>query len=301
VANGSPSQKKQQLAFARINRRPQQPMDLPPFRQVVLAMVSARDLYADRGDKKWIAADFELRYHETMLVGIIGYTTIEIRTQFDLTEWSWLKGPQAIESGATNRTLAPFAIDLREKNRWVAFAPKGYLNVRSFPAGLRAILFEGLSRQRQGFLDWDVDIVGNAIALREWVEQHPHVRSMKLTLRMTNPGRDLSSDREAMRAIGAGRLDKIYYPKAKTNLHVEGELRELEEELGGTDVDVKLTARERGGPVSFDSKTSREQRFVDAFGDDLRTGMDLVAEALVQFATERTPPTLTGDPSDEPT
>ena len=292
-----PTPRRQQVLFARINRRPQQPLELRPFKEVILSLVENRNTKAEHSGKTWIAGDLEVR--EDVLVGVIGFVVDEMITQFDLTEWSWLKGTRRIETGATTSTLAPFAIDLRAKGRWVAFSPKGHLNAKTFPGGFHAVLSEALKNQNELFFDWDIDMVSSSQALREWVSQHPRITKMSLNFRFDNPGRDLSSDREQMRALGSRKMEKIFHPAPRSTLHVDAELDELSEELDRTDLDIELTAKEGNGEVKFNTKSSREVRFVDDFSDDLSLGMDHMQEQLLDFIDGRAFPTLTGDPADE--
>jgi hypothetical protein len=260
-----------------------------------MTMMAGHNMETTWNGHRWIAADLEVR-SDDVLVGLIGYSTSTVRTEFDDTEWSWLKGTKTIVTGADDRTLAPFAVDLDSHRRWVTFAPVGYVNEQSFAAGFQAVLNEALRRQDEGFSDWEVDMVSSGIALREWVETHPDVIEMKLTLRMSNPGRDLTSDRAQMRALGSARMEKTFYPARARELHVSEELEALEGELARTDTDVLL--RDRAGS-RYDSRRKLERQFITDFGDDLRLGMDLVADALRAFSAARTPPTMTGDPDDE--
>jgi hypothetical protein len=218
------------VAFARINRRMAPSLVHRPFREVMMTMMASHNMEADRGGHTWIAADLEVT-HDDLLVGIIGYTTAAVMTHFDPTEWSWLKGTQTVEEGADISTLAPFALDLDERRRWVAFAPTGRLNERTFPGGFQAVLNEALIRQDEVFSDWEVDMVSSGIALRDWVSRHPDVVEMKLTLRLSNPGRDLSADRLAMRNMGSAKLEKRFFPQRNQSLAVGEELDALAEDM----------------------------------------------------------------------
>lgn len=113
-------------------------MDIEPFRQAMLRLVNARDLWARHGGNWWSIGDVEVR--GDVLVGVIGVSKTRSRHSFNKEEWSWLKGDVRIEEGADPSALAPFAVSLQERERWVAFSPSGYLNQRSFPAGLKAAL-----------------------------------------------------------------------------------------------------------------------------------------------------------------
>ena len=90
------------------------------FRTIIERLGRSDDLQAEYNGKWWTAGDIEIR--GDFLVGIIGYSRVEARAHFNEVEWSWRKGDWAADESATKENLSPFAIDLRERNRWVAFA-----------------------------------------------------------------------------------------------------------------------------------------------------------------------------------
>lgn len=254
----------------------------------MLALVVGRKMRAERSGNTWIAADLELT-DDDLLVGVIGYETVEVFTNFNEEEWSWLKGPQRTEEGASGATLSPFAVDLHEDRRWVCFGPSGRLNRVSFPGGFQAVMNEALRQQNEGFSDWEVDIVSSGTALREWVSEHHEITRLVLTIRRPNPGRDLSEDLQRMARLRARTKTEEYSPEWGGTLDLpHGELDDLTADMAKTNVDVKLTAREGTSNARFDSKHRVEQRFVEDYGNDMRLGMELVADALRAFSAEHT-------------
>jgi hypothetical protein len=265
----------------------------------MLALAVSKSTRAEYNDRVWIAADMDFTDDSEFLTGILGYASVDVRTQFDEESWSWLKGTVQVAEGAAPESLVPFAVDLDEHKRWVAFAPSGRLTERNFPQGFQATLNEALRTQHEGFSDWEVDIVSDTAALREWVRSHPEVTKLQTIVRLPNPGRDLSADREQMRRLGAWRKREIFDPPPGGTLNLDSEVDDLTADVDQTNVDVEIQAREGNRKTIFNSRTRREQRFIDEFGEDLRTGIESVLEALRAWSAERTPPTNTGDPADE--
>lgn len=58
------------------------------------------------------------------MTGILGLSEEEELRSFEDEAFSWLKGATRTEEGASERTMVPFAVDLREEERWVGFAPR---------------------------------------------------------------------------------------------------------------------------------------------------------------------------------
>jgi hypothetical protein len=245
---------------------------------------------------EWIAADLEVVQGD-FLVGVIGYSSITTSLAFDESSWSWLKGTTTVLEGGDQHTLAPFAVDLRKERRWVAFAPTGYVNEKSFAGGFQAVLNEALRRIEEVFSDWEVDVVSSRGALRDWLEENgDDIKTMTITLRVPNPGRDLDDDRASMQSLAAGGLTKKYTARRNQTLRVENEVDALSDELEKTDVDVYLQTRSN---VTFNSKTKVERVYVEGFGDDLRRGMQVVVDELKRYSDGAILPKLTGDPDDE--
>jgi hypothetical protein len=136
--------KSRTVVFARINRRMagQDTLSGRGFGNDMRRLAESRlTRFHERGKdnqvvKTWIAADMKTDPSDTFLVGTLGYSIREERKAFDEASWSWIKGESDNEDRASERTVAPFAVDLRDHNRWVAFAPIGHLSDRSLASGL---------------------------------------------------------------------------------------------------------------------------------------------------------------------
>jgi hypothetical protein len=283
---GRSRNKRHEVLYARINRRREQSLGRRPFVDEMLALVEGKNMRAERNDHVWIAADLELT-DDDLLTGIIGYETTEIRTRFNETEWSWLKGERHIDEGASDATLSPFAIDLNEHRRWVAFAPSGYLNARSFPGGFQTVLNEALRQQNEGHTDWEVDMISSVTALREWVASHGEIVELKLTIRQSNPGRNLDNDRAQMQALRARSKTEVFHPYWGRALEISDEqVEELAADMERTNVDVQMKAREGNRKPTFNSKNNRAQTFIEEYAEDLRLGIELVSETLKSYSIE---------------
>jgi hypothetical protein len=148
-----------------------------------MSLMASSNMRCEHLGHTWIAADLDV-VQEHFLVGVIGYSATSTTLEFDESAWSWLKGVSTTVEGGDQHTLAPFAVDLRRERRWVAFAPVGYVNEKSFAGGFQAVLNEALRRQEEVFSEWEVNLVPSSSALRKWLDEHgDDVRSMTLTLR----------------------------------------------------------------------------------------------------------------------
>ena len=296
-------QQKQQVLFARINRRAEQSLNRRAFNDEMAALARSHDTRAERDDHIWIAADLELT-DDNLLVGIIGYETTDTYLNFNEDEWSWIKGAQNVAEGASDRTLSPFAVDLTANGRWICFGPSGYLNQRTFPTGFAVVMNEALRRQGDAFADWEVDILSDTSALVEWIDSHTDITKMVVSIRRPNPGRDLTSDLEEMRRLRARTKEETFSPYYGESLRIEGEeLEDLRSDVEKTNVDLRLTARVGSATARFNSKNNIAQDFVDRYGDDMRAGMDAVTEVLRAFKRRRAQDTahlIDNGSSDEP-
>lgn len=291
-----PRGRRQRVLFARVNRRAEPSLVQRDFREVMLSLTAARNLRCTYGGHEWIAGDLEVT-PDDLLVGVLGYSTVETAYNFDEDSWSWLKGTQTTVEGGGKHTLAPFAIDLNRSRRWIAFAPTGYINDRSFDHGLQAVLQEALRRQEEVFSDWEVNMYASSEKLRDFLLANgTDIESLTLILRMPNPGRYLDDDRAAMERLKAGTLNQRFTPRRNQTLDVSRVVDELAEEISGTDADIHI--RTRTGP-RFNSNEQPTSVFIEPFGSELRLGIELVSDALRQFVGTHSTPTQTGDPDDE--
>ena len=73
-------------------------------------------------------------------MGILGFAAVETFRDLDPTTFSWLKGPITQIVGASERTMVPFAVDLREHERWVAFGTSLRIQPQGFASGFEATI-----------------------------------------------------------------------------------------------------------------------------------------------------------------
>src|SRR5438132_3556679 len=114
---------RKRVAYARVNRRSDatEPFQLRPFRDDMATLVQSHQTQAEFRGATWIAADLRLDPSANFMMGILGFSDRETLVDFDPAAYSWLKGPTHEHEGASVRTMVPFAVDLREDHRWVAF------------------------------------------------------------------------------------------------------------------------------------------------------------------------------------
>ncbi|GLY97653.1 hypothetical protein Acsp02_49070 [Actinoplanes sp. NBRC 103695] len=228
---------------------------------------------------------------DDFMVGIFGYSVLEQKRHFEESSWSWIKGETEDSDAASEDTVVPFAVDLRDKNRWVAFAT----SLRVQPASFRPAFGQALSvaAAERGLLasDWECDPVISQHAVEDWIERHRFVKFFRRTVRFSNPGRDLDEVRQKMRAMGARRATEEFAAYPSQSLDVTSEA--FREKLDGVetgDTRVQMKAQEARGVVAkFDSNTKSDETHIDDYGNDLERGMDLVLRALVVYADTRPP------------
>jgi hypothetical protein len=288
----------QKIVFARINRRRadgQETLMARSFREDMAALAASHQTryvqHVGRGlDRTWFAADMSIQPDEDFLTGALGYTTPAQHRPFDQKNWSWIKAQPADIDAANTDTIAPFAIDLREGYRWVAFAPKSRLRVKMFATGFERVLNNAISAEGLIPTEWEVDLIVSRGHIDEWLREHPLVYLLKRTIKFTNPGRDLSSDRQEMQALGARRKTEEFAASNRGLININSE--EFSSKLEGIetgDIELKLRSRRDPGTGSaiFDSNTHPDAVSVDSFGGDLVQGMSIVLTALRQYVAEK--------------
>ena len=137
------------------------------------------------------------------MTGILGFSTPDQQKIFDPDAWSWVKGETVALDAATRRTVAPFAIDLRDNERWVGFAPTGNLRPPTFASGLEQALNHAVGAAGLIPTEWEVDLVTSRFEIEHWLQAHPLVHFMRRTIKIPNPGRVIDDDRAEMRALAA--------------------------------------------------------------------------------------------------
>ena len=282
--------KTRRVVFARINRRPgQEPLQLRPFSEDLRRLAESRTMSHTqrrsgvRPERRWFAADMRVVPSEAFMVGTLGYAEKQTHVQFDEHSWSWIKGESRHDDAGSEQTVVPFAVDLRDGERWIAFATSGRMRPQQFASGLERVLNEAVIKARLVPVDWEVDLVTSEGRIDAWLADNPRVFYLRRTVKFSNPGRDLDEDRAQMRALHANRKSEEF--AAPRGQQLQTDVAEFREKLEGTDVgflDVILKARGSGGhsQAVFNSRNAADDTLIDEFGQDLERGMDMVLAAL---------------------
>lgn len=294
-----PSMVTRKVVFARINRRrtKQGTFDMRPFAEDIRVLANSRrtthsERKAGAPTRHWFAADLHLTPHGDFLLGTLGYSEELEHREFDADAWSWVKGETRWANTGSEQTVVPFAIDLHEHGRWVAFATASRMTSTRCRAGLQHVLREAVSASRLIPADWDVDLVTSRSTVSEWLAKHPRVFNFVRTLKFSNPGLDLDGDREEMRAFGANRKTEEFAARRGGTLVTDGD--DFQRKLAGVergDVEIELSARTdaAGQTAVFKSKDTPDQLEVDDFGVNLEVGMDTVLHALQMYVASLPP------------
>ena len=255
----------------------------------MVALAESHETHAPIHGREWIAADMTLDPSGDFMTGVVGFSDEEQLRAFEDEAFSWLKGPIRTEEGASERTMVPFAIDLRENHRWVGFATSTRIRPSGFVVGFAAALNAAVGRLGLLPSEWEVDLVVGRSRVEEWIELHPDVFKLHRVVRRPNPGRRVDDDLEAMRRLGARQKKEEYTPgRNRTfNLRENDEFEKLLEGLDTGDVEITLHARHGSTEAVFRSRELADFRMIDDFGRDLSLGMQLVLDAVRQYATER--------------
>lgn len=281
---------RRRVVFGRINRRDQTGLDPRPFAQDMMVLAESRKTIAvtrstgGRPDRTWIAADMTTDPRGEFMTGVLGFEVVdEVRT-FDEGTWSWSKAEATPMMGAPSSTTVPFAIDLRESRRWVAFATSSSIRHQNFGTGLALVLNQAIRDLQLWPTDWEFDLVLSRGTVRQWIESHPNVYRIVRTLKFSNPGLDLDAERTAMRALGANRLTEEFAARRSEILRTDS--AEFESKLEGIetgDARLQIWARGQSVDAEFRSDDAADFQFVDDFGNDLALGMEYVLAALRDY------------------
>lgn len=289
----------QRVVFARINRRRaegEETIAARSFREDMLALAESHQTsFVQRGNRQnptrnWVAADMALEPDGNFMTGTLGYTTAQQHRVFDTKNWSWIKSRIEETDTARDDTISPFAVDLRDQNRWVAFSPAARLGHKMFAYGFERVLNTAVSAAGLIPTEWEVDLVVSRYKVDRWIAHHPDVYKLKRTVKFTNPGRDFDSDREEMRKLSARRKTEDF--AAASNQVLDTTSETFSGKLDGVDtgdIDLVLTARgERGsGDAIFNSKDSADSVNIENFGGDLIRGTTIVLAALLGYVVDK--------------
>jgi hypothetical protein len=282
------------VVFGRINRRDpdQGVLELREFAEDMTALAESHRTYhverssGGRPGKRWVAADMTLTPGGEFLTGLLGFSEQQQQVTFDDESFSWMKGEVEDSDSANEQTIAPFAVDLRPGNRWIAFATTNRLQPQTFRSGFERVLNDAVVATGLIPVDWEVDLVTSTSRINEWLRANPRVHRLVRTLKFKNPGKDLDEDRRQMRALGANRKTEEFKAARGKNLTVDSP--EFQAKLEGTatgDLDVLMVSRGGHGvsDIKFNTRDSVDERIVDEFGTNLQRGIDTVLAALREY------------------
>lgn len=286
------------VVFGRINRRDpnQETLEMRAFADDMAALAESHlttytvKSTGGRPGRRWVAADMTTTPGGEFLTGVLGYSEQQQQVTFDDESFSWMKGQVEDSDSANEQTIAPFAVDLRDHNRWIAFSTTGRLQPSSFRNGLEHVLNQAVSELGLMATAWEVDLVTSPGVIQQWLRENPLVHRLTRTLKFTNPGRNLDEDRRQMRALAANRkTEEFAAPRGKI-LDVSSE--EFQDKLQGTetgDVDLVMVSRGVHGvsKVTFNSRDSVDASYVEDFGANLQRGMDEVLRALREYVAAK--------------
>ena len=286
--------KTKKIVFARVNRRrpSQDTIAMRPFSVDMSELAESRlttfheKAKSQRTGRTWFAADMTLDASGDFLTATLGFSVREERRTFDEDAWSWIKGETQLSDTGSEATVVPFAVDLRESQRWVAFATSARIQPSTFCVGLEKVLNQAVVDAGMVPTEWEVDLVVARARVDQWLTENPFVHLIRRTIKFSNPGRDIDNDRREMRALGAKRKTEEF--KAPYNGTLRTDSEEFSKKLDGTetgDLELYMEARGNRGVTNskFNSKKSADEMFVDDFGRDLMAGMELALAALREY------------------
>jgi len=289
------------VVFGRINRRnpEQETFEMRSFAEDMAALAESHltthieRSTGGRPGRRWVGADMTVTPGGDFLTGVLGYSEQQQQVTFDDEAFSWMKAEVADSDAASEQTIAPFAIDLRDDHRWVAFATTARLQAQSFRNGFERVLNEAVSKLGLMPTAWEVDLVTSTALIYEWLRENPLVHKLTRTLKFTNPGKDLDEDRRQMRALAANRKTEEF--KAAYGKTLDIGSPEFQSKLEGTetgDLEVVMHARGTHGvrDVKFNTRESVDGSNVEDFGTNLQHGIDVVLAALREYVASKEGP-----------
>ncbi len=286
-----------EVVFARVNRRNkrEQTLEMRPFAEDMLHLAESRKLVYDdfrssNSPKRWFAADLKLTPEENLLSGTFGYLEQQTHRKFDSDSWSWSKGERDQSDTASDESVVPFALDVSDHGRWLAFTTAARMRPNQGRAGFENLLKQAVLDCGLLPLDWEVDLVTSKSSVEQWVTAHPHVFKMFRTLKFSNPGLNLDQDRAEMRELGARMKKETYSAWRGRTLNTKSD--DFSRKLDGVERgDVELEMHSRGasgqGKVIFRSEDSPDKVEVEDYGSDLDFGVSLVVSELQRYRSAR--------------
>ena len=279
--------------MARINRRDEDLSlsDHSDFKADLLAIVRAQELRTEQPvpgraePYRWVAKDLTVDATETFLSGTIGFTTTE-RIYDDEPE-SWAKAGRELPDAGSDRSIVPFAVDLRDDRRWIGFGTSQKIRQATFCTHFEDALNRAVDTLDLLALRWEVDLVSSMEDLDEWLREHPLIKKVTRILKMPNPQRDLSEERAAMRALRATRK-REEWTTSDRGQHLRVSSQEFRTLLDGIEegyVEIILAEGSRG--EVYNSKRRAEVVQVPDWADDLIQGMAAVQDAVANYSARR--------------
>lgn len=239
----------------------------------------------------WAAGDFRVTPSEDALTGVFGFEDRNTLFRFDETANSWTKGERREEIGAMfDRTAVPFAADLRENHRWVAFGTSAKIQAPTFARGLSNVLSQAVSAVGLMPLHWEVDLVSDRSMVQEWIDKNPGITRFVRIIRRQN-GMTIDEDRRQMKELWATekKVEFTTAPRRRGVLNIQGnpDFSAWLDGLDQGDVDVELQAGHGISRQIFSSKNRATRDRVRDYGSNMELGMEFMLAALNKFAAGR--------------
>jgi hypothetical protein len=259
------------------------------------ALADSHETRAEFRGSEWVAADLSIDPSGNFMTGILGFSDVEALRDLDRAAFSWLKGPIHIAEGASERTMVPFAVDLREDQRWVAFGTSLRIQGQGFASGFEACLNAALAKLGLMPTEWQVDLVLGQARVEDWLLEHPNLIVFTRIVRLSNPGRTVDDDRAEMRELAARtKRETFEVPTPRTQKNASylavrdnPKFNQKLEGLDTGDLDVHLESVEGKTRSTFDSRGRADRAYVNDYGTDLELGMELMLQAVQDYANER--------------
>lgn len=290
---------RKRIAFARINvRNLQISMGDRSFRDDMTILANVGELRVVRGTSEsvvnppveWVARDLALSDDGTILSGLIGFATSKRLYVPDDENQSWLKGEEHTPEAGSDDTLVPFAVDIRDDRRWIAFATAKKVQPIGFANAFQSALQAAVESIHPFPSSWEVDLITSQSTIDEWLAEHPAVVVFKRTVRYPNPVRDLGALHQEMLDLHARTKVEEFraYPGETLDVANPNVLRVLLDGVERGNVDAYFQAQSDGGVrPRFNTRLASDEEFVDDFRDDLSRGLVLVTNVLRTYSARR--------------
>lgn len=282
------------VAFGRLNRRASEAgQDTLQMRSLKEDFGQLLDLRETRGafqGREWVAADLEYDASGDFAMGVLGFVEEELFRQLDESAFSWRKGETLEAVGATQHTMAPFAVDLREDRRWIGFVVRRDIRHRMFANSLSVVLTDSAARAGQIPLEWEIDLVATEESVAAWLDRNPEIKRMTRIIKFPNPAIDFDEERKDMQKLAARTRQIVDTPYRGRYLSIPAAGGERNQYLEGVSegyLEIRFDADSVAGRIQFSTATHGERFTIDTYGDDLELGMRYVLDAVREFSLRR--------------